>query len=216
MQDNTVTVSDILNDDTKCLKNIFISDTNADDQNNDLETDMGNCQYFTETELTNYLTINKISDQTHLKLLSLNIANVISKLRSLKVLIQSLSKASNRPNIITVTETHLSNFQNHGYTSLELENIIPGYKFFHRNRSNKRGGGVGIFIEDAIAENAVVECDDFFVEQTFESISICIPNFSTPAGSKNLIVASIYRQPNDGNLKRFLDLLETWLQTHDN
>ena len=111
MQDNTVTVSDILNDDSKCLKNIFISDTNTDDDNNDLEIDMGNCFYFTETEFSNYLTINKISDQSHLKLLSLNIANVISKLRSLKMMIQNLSNASNRPNIITVTETHLSNFK---------------------------------------------------------------------------------------------------------
>ena len=130
-------------------------------------------------------------------------------------MIQNLSNASNRPNIITVTETHLSDFQNHGYTSLEIENIIPGYKFYHRNRSNKRGGGVGIFIQDTIAEKAVVQCDDYFVEQIFESISICIPNFPTPAGSKNLIIVSIYRQPNDGNLKRFLDLLETWLQTYD-
>ena len=115
MQENFLTVPDVLKDDTKCLKNIFISNINADDDNNDdLETDIGNCLYFTETDFNDYLTNNKISDQSHLKLLSLNIANVISKLRSVKLLIQNISNASNRPNIITVTETHLSNLQNHG------------------------------------------------------------------------------------------------------
>ena len=215
MQTNTVTIPDVLVDDSKDLKNIFTSTLTPNENNDDNEIDMGNCNYLTETELQDYLVKNRISDQTHLKLLSINVANLISKLKSLKLMIQNISNNSNRPNIITVTETHLSKFQNHGYSTHELEKLVPGYTFFHKDRNKKRGGGVGIFIEDTLAENAMVENDQFFIEEIFESLSIKIPNFPTETGKKTLIVTSIYRQPNDGHLQRFLDLLETWFLAYD-
>ena len=74
-------------------------------------------------------------------------------------MIQNISNASNRPNLITISETHLSKPQNHGYSPLKQEKIIPGYNFFHKDQSKKRGGGVGIFIEEMLAENASVEND---------------------------------------------------------
>ena len=55
MQDNTVTVSDVINDDSKNLKTIFDSNpiTNNDD-NFEINLEMGNCQYFTETEFKEF------------------------------------------------------------------------------------------------------------------------------------------------------------------
>ena len=115
MQDNTVTVSDVINDDSKNLKTILDSNpiTNNDD-NYEINLEMGNCRYFTETEFKDFINEKNISDQSHLKILSLNVANLISKLKSIKILIQNISNTSNRPNIITITETHLSKSQNHG------------------------------------------------------------------------------------------------------
>ena len=130
-------------------------------------------------------------------------------------MIQNISNASNRPNLITISETHLSKPQNHGYSPLKQEKIIPGYNFFHKDQSKKRGGGVGIFIEEMLAENASVENDKLFVDEIFESISVKIPDFPTQRGAKNLILVAIYRQPNDGNLRRFLELLESWFQLYD-
>ena len=110
MQDNTVTVSDVINDDSKNLKTIFDSNpiTNNDD-NFEINHEIGNCQYFTETEFKEFINEKKISDQSHLKILSVNVANLIPKLKSIKILIQHISNSSNRPNIITITVIlHLS------------------------------------------------------------------------------------------------------------
>ena len=99
------------------------------------------CLYFSETEFTSFLTTEKISDHCHLKILSLNIANLLSKLNHFKILIGNLCNNSNKPNIIAVTETHLNDNLNHGSTTDELQYVLPGYKFFHRNRQSRRGGG---------------------------------------------------------------------------
>ena len=61
--------------------------------------------YLTETELIDFFKTKKISDETHIKLLSLNIANLLSKLSSLKILIQNISTESNKPNLIALTPT---------------------------------------------------------------------------------------------------------------
>ena len=48
-------------------------------------------------------------------------------------------------NIITLSETCLKN----GKHLLEYVNL-PGYKFSYRNRDEKIGGGVGVYIKDCI------------------------------------------------------------------
>ena len=215
MQNNTVTISDILNDISKDLKNIYSITSDNSDNNDEIQTELGNCHYFTETELNNFLIQKRISDSSHLKLLSLNIANLLSKLKSLKLLLQNISNESNQPNIVTISETHLNESKNYGYSNTELKNLLPGYQFFHKDRKNKKGGGVGIFIENKLADNVSIEKNDYFQEEVFESITTKISDFPTESGSKNLIILTVYRQPGDGNLRRFLDLLQNWLQTYD-
>ena len=55
-------------------------------------------------------------------------------------MLQNISNESNRPNIIALTETHLNGARNQGYSEPEIKNILPGYKFFHKDRKNRLKG----------------------------------------------------------------------------
>ena len=60
--------------------------------------------------------------------------------------------------IITLSETWLKNDKH----LLEYVNL-PGYKFSYRNRDEKRGGGVGVYIKDCITykiRNDIINLDD--------------------------------------------------------
>ena len=129
---STQDFDDILDDATKDLNNIF--QTEEDETVNEINSSFTDSQYYTETEFTDFLIDEKISDNCGLKVLSLNIANILSKLSDFKIFIQNLSNKSNKPNIIAITETHLNDKQNHGYSDDELMNLIPGYRFFYKNR----------------------------------------------------------------------------------
>ena len=89
----------------------------------------------------------------------MNIANILSKLPSLKLFLTNISKNKNKPSIIVITETHLHEKQNHGYTNLQLQNIIEGYQFFYRNRKYKQNGGIGVFIADEIVDKVKIDLD---------------------------------------------------------
>ena len=151
-----------------------------------------------------------------MKLLSLNIANLLSKLSSLKILIDNIFNESNMPSIIALTETHLSDSRRQGFSVNELMNLIPGYKFYHEDRKTRRGGGIGIFVSEELNRDAVIEKDiDFFSEEVFESITLKIPKLTIKGVNKDLIVLTVYRQPGHEKLREFLELLEKWLEKYD-
>ena len=151
MDNYEITVEDVLNNSQKDLSSIFEVSKDKDSYNEIVQSN-----YYSESEFLNYLTTEKISDTTHLKILSLNIANLLSKLNSLKVFLTNISNHSNKPNIIVVTETHLDRNINHGYSASELQHLLPNYLFFHEDRKNKKGGGVGIFIEDELVNHVTI------------------------------------------------------------
>ena len=222
MQNSDTTISDILNDDSKDLNHVFSTiPPNDNDDSNETTNDLKDSEYYTETELTDFLKKKKISDRTHLKLLTLNIANLLSKQRSLKLLVENISNEANRPNIIAITETHLNESRNQGYSDSELKGLLPGYQFFHKDRKTMKGGGVGVFVENRLADDAKIETGDFFMEEIFEGIVLKIPNFPLKSGKKNLIILTVYRQPSKpgelgkNNLKKFLETMERWLEKYD-
>ena len=182
-------LNDVINDETKNLNSVYQTDDN-DDQDTS-STSFKETLYFSETEYMNLLKTRKISDENHLKILSLNIANLLSKFSNFKLMLQNISNSANVPNIIAVCETHLSNSQNHGYTQEELKNLIPGYKFFNKNRAIKKGGGVGIFLENRLANTARVVSEDLFLEETFESLSIQLPGISLENQTRDLIMSRV-------------------------
>ena len=205
--------NDILDDDTKDLNNIYQFE--EDEMVDEIRTSFGDSLYYTETEFMNFLKTQRISDNCGLKILTLNIANILTKLSSFKIFIQNLSNESNKPNVIAITETHLNDRQNHGYTEDELRDLIPGYKFLYKNRQNKKGGGVGILIDINTACNMKTETDNIFIDEIFESITIRIPNLTFEQGKKDLILMTVYRQPGNDNLDLFLESLQGWLRKYD-
>ena len=214
MQTPDLTISDVMNDDAKNLKNIYNRTLlNADDCDEHL-TALGNCQYYTESEYISLLHQKKISDCSSFTFISLNIANILSKLSSLKTFVDNISIASTKPSVICVTETHLTESRNQGYSQSDHHNLLPGYNFYHNDRKNMKGGGVGVFVSEELSESASVE-SVFFEEEKFEGITLTLPDFPLENGKKNLIILTVYRQPGEANIHEFHSILERWLEHYD-
>ena len=104
-------ISDVLTDDSKNLCNIYSADDD-EAQNYNLSDSL----YYSETEFVDLLTSQKLSDRQNLTIFSINIANLLTKLRSLKLFINNISTPEKSPDIIVVVETHLNNNSCAGYT----------------------------------------------------------------------------------------------------
>ena len=207
-----LTTTDVLSDPLKNLCNLIKSDDyNRNDEDIDCITLEENL-YYTETEFVDFLETGNLSHDKNLTIISLNIANLLSKLNSLKIFLNNLK--GNKPDIIVVVETHISHSNLSGHSKETLRDLIHGYTFFHEGRRVKRGGGVGIFVSDGIYSEARV-CDIAnktvtFIEEKFENVVVRIPNCIKNKRNqlKDLVVIAIYRQPDSGNLDSFLGYLE--------
>ena len=130
-----------------------------------------------------YITPQELHDASaltpygNLSLLHINCRSLQNKVYDISILL-SLSKAK----ILGVTETWLNNEQSEGIA-------IPGYEFICKNRKEKRGGGVGFFIEKDI-EFSAFDCDSWNFS-SFEFLLLSI-NFNR---SKDVVIGVIYRPP---------------------
>ena len=84
----------------------------------------------------------------------MNIANLLSKLNSLKIFLDNINTTENKVDIIVVVETHINETTNAGYSKEELKSILPGYFFYNKGRQTKKGGGVGVFIRKDLTNEA--------------------------------------------------------------
>ena len=202
MQDEPqeLTVPDIYADVSKNLCNLLISEDEGEALN------LSDSLYYTETDFVDFINSNKVHNNSNITIISLNIANLLSKLNSFRIFLNGISTANNQPDVIVVVETHLTNEINSGLSPHELKNIIPGYNFYHKARTAKKGGGVGVFVSCSLSnETEILELARFQDEQ-FENIVVKLPNAIKNCGNKSekdLIVAAIYRQPNNANLDIF-------------
>ena len=203
MQDDTneLTVPDVYADISKNLCNILASPGEEDEALN-----LCDSLYHTESDFVDFINSNSVCNESNLTIVSVNIANLLSKLHSFKIFLNNISTAKNKPDVVVVVETHLSNSINSGLSYHELVNIIPGYNFYHRARETKKGGGVGVFVSNSLnCEAEVLELARFQDEQ-FENIVVKLPNAirnSQNKSKKDLILVAIYRQPNNNNLEVF-------------
>ena len=153
MQDENLelTIPDVYDDRSKNLCNLF-STVDNDEESPTLCDSL----YYTESDFLDYNKDSNIDNESYITIVALNIANLFSKLHSLKVFLSNISTEWNKPDIIAVVETHLTTSTNIGLTPQELKTIIPGYNFYHRGRGTKRGGGVGVFVSDRLNSEAEV------------------------------------------------------------
>ena len=173
MTDDELTIPDVLADNQKNFCSVF---TCVDDEDEALNFTLSDSLYYTESEFVELIGSRNVRNSQNLTILSLNIANLLSKLRSLKVFVNNITTTTNKPDLIVVVETHLSKTTNAGHTESELKSILPGYKFFHKDRISKRGGGVGIFISNELSSKAKIIEQVKFTEENFENIIMQIPN----------------------------------------
>ena len=150
---NELLVSDVLADEQRNFCNVYLDD------NDDTRLPLTDSLYYTETEYVDLINQENYSDVNNLSIISLNVANLLSKLNSLKLFLNNISTKEKRPDIIIVVETHISSFTDAGYTHTELSHIISGYNFFYRGRVNRKGGGVGICVRKTINGDAA-ECTE--------------------------------------------------------
>ena len=207
-----LTIPDVLNDLTKNLCN---NNFNSDDENSIPLTDS---LYYTESDFVNYVKTQDIRNISNLTLITINIANLLSKLKFLKIFLNNITTINNQPDIIVVVETHISEVNNSGYNQQDLRKLIPGYNFYHKGRSVKKGGGVGIFVNEKLDSETEVLQLARFREEHFENIIIKLLNIIKNGNencSKSLTIAAIYRQPNTENYELFIKELEAVLKKID-
>ena len=215
MQDEheELTIPDVYDDRNKNLCNLLTSLDNDEESPN-----LCDSPYYTESDFLDFNTENKIDNQGYITIISFNVANLFSKLHSLKVFLSSISTERRRPDVIAVVETHLTSSTNTGLTPQELKTIIPGYNFYHRGRETKRGGGVGVFVSDRLNSEAEVLELVRFKDEAFENIVVKLPNtVKTHRNncSKDLVLVLLYRQPNDNNIDVFTSELGKLLSLLD-
>ena len=110
-----MSVSDVLADHSKNFCSIYQSVDEEDDNSYDTVTLHDN-EYYTESEFLSITTDNNLDKENHLTILSLNIANLFSKLTSLKRFLNYTASQGKKPDIVCLVETHINDSVNAGYT----------------------------------------------------------------------------------------------------
>lgn len=115
-----------------------------------------NCDYFTEDQFNDVF-----KKETHyvsqFSTLHLNIRSLVRNFQKLTELLDILNMQFS---VIGITETWLQD-------SAHLVDI-NGFKFFHKHRSNRKGGGVGLYMSDDF--EAKVRDDLCFVNEELVSL----------------------------------------------
>ena len=173
MTENELAISDVIADDLKNFCNIYTDTTDEDEGHNFTLRDS---LYYTGTEFIDLINSRNFCNRQNLTIVTLNIANLLTKLRSLRLFLHNITTPENTPDIIVVVETHLTTLTKAGYTEQELRSIIPGYEFFHKERKNKKGGGVGIFVTERYSNKVKILDQTGIPEEHFENLILQIPN----------------------------------------
>ena len=221
MNDEDLSTTDVLADRTKNLSNFYLTndnDTDNVDDNDDNSVLLHESLYFTESEFADFTVQKKYCNANNLTIISLNIANLYSKLSSLKCFLHNVTTTSNKPDIVIIVETHIDEAKS-DFDDESLTNIIEGYQFFHKGRKNNRGGGVGILVSNDIKGEAML-CRQTdrkvkFFEGIFENVIVRIPDCIEGSPKKDLVLVALYRQPNNENTDSFLECMANLMKTID-
>ena len=151
-----------------------------------------------------YIDINKCTNLNpcnfNLNVLQLNIRSLLSHQHELRLILQQLDKRNSTVDIVALCETFLTK-------KIEKLVNIPGYTFHCKNRTDHKGGGVGLLIRNGIHHCIRKDLGEF-VERESEHLFIEI---ASKCGKK-IIVGSSYRAPNT-NPAKFISHLENVIST---
>ncbi len=85
-----------------------------------------------------------------------------------------------KTDVVVITETWDNS------THLVPEPLLPGYKIFQKNKTNKKGGGIICYVKSRLAAIKIKEQD----AENYDSVYIEITH-----SNKKLILAIVYRLP---------------------
>ena len=111
----------------------------------------------------------------------INICGILSKRNLLLDLIET-SVQNGTPDIVIISETWLTP------TSPTIS--IPGYKFVHKCRQHKKGGGVGILVSENLRFCELPTISSELVDNEVVTIEVTLKS------GKQCIISSMYRAPN--------------------
>jgi len=146
-----------------------------------------NCQYF------DVGTFTRVCSETDLPLFlfCINIRSFSKNSDELLILLQQLPV---EPTIVVVTETWFS-----GHCVLELE----GYCGHHVYRTDRRGGGVSVFVKIGIKTRCITEWSGVRVDSEIATVDLWL-------GAANLRIMAVYRPP-DCDSQAFCETIDDML-----
>ena len=161
---------------------------NIDPQCNFLDYIKNESKYYNEELLCKTLSNKKGLSVIHFNIRSLN--------TNFQALDLYLSQLEVKFDIIAITETWFSQS-----TAANVFNI-KGYELKYVSRNVGRGGGVALYVNSSL-KCKTIENKCICVDGNFECITVEL----SVNGSKNIILACVYRKPG-GNINEFSDKLE--------
>ena len=159
------------------------------DPNNDLDPDLNIqnvakfCNYETAEDLNGVIDG---SSSISFSLLHLNAPSLVKNQEALSHL---LINVNHKFSVLAITETWIKENNVHDIR-------FDGYNFVSNHRTNKTGGGVGLFIDQRFSYKILPQfnvSDANIIESLF--VEICIPRH------KNIIIGVIYRPPSETTLE---------------
>ncbi len=173
-----------------------ISDESLD-YNNILGVNLKDISYFDAfNDLTNHLECiyhnedsliaNFKTNKSNILIISANLCSLGDKLTNLTNTIDRYTIGGLLPDILAVQEVW-----NHPSDSLGIKH----FNLFTKQRTSRRGGGVGVYVRDTYNVK-IIENASIFEESVFESLALEV-EFST---NVKFIIVSSYRPPNSPNI----------------
>ena len=149
-----------------------------------------NTPYFTTEQFE-----NTMHDTKGISIIHINCRSLYANFEKLKILVDNLEFVFD---VIALTETWI-NEDNANIFSLD------GYNFCHTNKTNKKGGGVALYINNRI-QYQIIDNLSINIDNCLECITVKL------LLKQNVIVSSIYRLPNS-KIYYFTNLIDSMFRS---
>lgn len=144
-----------------------------DPDNNLYNNIINECEYYTEEQC------NNINMGGAFSLIHFNSRSLYKNFEDIKEYLSKINKFS----VIAVSETWLD-------VDKACEVELEGYELFTKNRTNKKGGGVALYVDNDLSCKIVDS-----LSTTIEGVLECLSVEIVVLKSKNIIVSCLYRTP---------------------
>ena len=161
---------------------------------------LNDCNYVDLDSIRN--TFDDSKNVKYFNIMQWNTRSLMANHTNLKNMLTILGDSNINFGAIICNETHLNNIK-------ESQIQLHGYNYIGNNRQTKKGGGVGIYVQDKFDCKERKDLE-IFLEGRFESCVV-----ETHHGGKPLLIVSIYKPPSS-NTVEFLNLYNDFVRNLNN